>query len=479
MPTLKGPLLKPLLALLLGAVLAWAPDVRASDSSGAPSCSESLAQLQKLLRELKSIEPTRQAWFQSSSAQSVQRALQVQIDWAEFKTNGLRAGEQLHWIQQSQLKELNEKLWDLGGTEFYLLTLDQSLADVLDRNPAFGRIIHRNYKDRVVVSSLGEAEFEEQVLKPAQQLLAERIAKVRERPSAQMLWEHYIHDSIILGHGDSFETAFLNLKLERLGVSFENWKKAATEIRSSLLARAKDHSLEWNDVLFKARKLKDEPDLFNAWLKHNGFTSDAVDMGDRVRSDIKLAGVADFLPTAQVASPREVAQLKSMIAGGSGTLSLSANATWDLSRALFLKKTLQSHYVLATDIQGLGAQALLAQDAWVARGASRAELAQVYAGTTEQLTRSYSELRRDIESIIGYRDSTTLYTSGDDGLLGLPALDQSTFEKIKTLLKNRPGFYTHIEEIDTPGNPESVARAIFEVRKNLFDLKPGKTPPAN
>lgn len=418
-------------------------------------------------------------WFQSSVAASLRRSLQQQLDWARYNTEGLAAGEKVFWIQQARLKELNEKFWDIGGTEYYLLTFDKILGDVLEENPSWGRIIHRNYKDRVIVSDLSARDFEVRVMGPVKARLGRQISRIRERPADNEVWSNYIERSISLGKGASLVDAHVNLKLQPFRLSIEEWRMRTITMRTQLENAASARGLEWGQVLRQARTLsKQDPQELDAWLAANHWPSPA---GDRIRSYISLASVADFLPLNEVPGAQQLEQIRALLrrSNDEALAALAerplvqrlAGEAWDLTRSLFLEESLGARFMAATDIEGLGARGLIAQDAWIARGARTEDLARVYESPSRFLEEVYQSIEEGLRRILGRDARIGLYRSGDDGLWSLPSMTPEQQRDVAQFLKDHGGVYSHLQTIDGAGTPAGVAKAVFESRRKLFASK--------
>jgi len=418
-------------------------------------------------------------WFKEHVQDAFRRAVDEKLNWQLYHENGLAEGERIIWLQQGMLKELNDKMWDIGGTEYYLIQLDTALAKVLDANPHYGRIIHRNYKDRVVITSLSVKDFQSLVMSKVTQELVVEISKLRQTAGNGWEWTQYIRHGLKLGEGQSLDDAHFALQLGKLGKSFDDWRAETVDLRARLDFSLSQKGLTLSEALRRSRYYKADIDAFRSWMRSKGFSSK---FADRVKYYARLTNIADFLPTAPLLSDADFQYLlrakraldvnQAEILHDIAKFKTLFRDTWDFRRATFIRDLRESHVVLATDISGLGEKALLARDKWVAGGATKSGIESVYNTTTDFLNNYYKDLHDSLASIVGGADNVKLYASGDDALWGLPRLTPEQKAKVHTLLEGKNDLYSLVTKIKNPGEAESVAEAIFEARDNLFKLKP-------
>jgi len=420
-----------------------------------------------------------EAWFKEHAADSFGRTVNEKINWQRYHEEGLKPGENIIWIQQGMLKELNDKLWDIGGTEYYLLNLDRSLAEVLKSNPQYGRIIHRNYKDRVIISNLSAEEFQKQVMPKVRQRLVTEISQVQTSAGAGLEWSTYIRNSLNIGDGKSLSDAHFNLQLGKVGQNFDSWKSEVTGLRAKLELNLSSKGLSFGEALRRSRLYGSDTEAFRAWMRSKGFPSKTA---DRIKYYARLTNIADFLPTAEVLSDADykfLLKAKEVFENDTSKIlpelprfKTMFRDSWDFRRAAFVRDLKESHVVLATDIAGLGEKALLARDKWIASGANKGNIESVYNSTTEYLDGYYKSLHDGLAQIVGGADKVKLYASGDDALWGLPKLTIEQHQAVEELLSSKKDLYHYSHRIQKPGDPESVADSIFGARDSLFALKP-------
>lgn len=418
-------------------------------------------------------------WFTEYAESSFARAIDEKLNWQNYFEHGLQPGERILWLQQGMLKELNDKLWDIGGTEYYLLNLDEVLSRVLEKNSRYGKIIHRNYKDRVVVTKLSEEEFRSLVLNKVVSELVTEISKIRKAPGSGWEWSSYVRQSLKLGSGDSLESAHFDLQLSSVGKTFDEWSSETGLLRKKLDTALHSKGLSLGEALKRARLYKGNIEALKAWLKTKGLPSKYA---GRLLYYSRLTNIADFLPTAQLldeADLRMVESAKQWTGSSRGEILQELprfkkilSDSWDFRRATFIRDVKDSHFIVATDISGLGEKALMARDRWISEGADPSKISRVYDGTTEYLSKYYKDLHDELAAAVGGSEFVKLYASGDDALWGLPELTPLQHSKIQEIFKDKNDLYVLIKPIKRPGDADSVADAIFESRDDLFALKP-------
>ncbi len=417
-------------------------------------------------------------WFKEHALDAFKRAIDEKINWQRYHEEGLKPGERIIWIQQSMLKDLNDKLWDIGGTEYYLLQLDEALAKVLSENPRYGRIIHRNYKDRVLISSLEPGEFKSLVLSKVINEVTTKISKVREVPGLGWEWNRYMRQSLNFGWDMSMERALLDMQVSKLGLSFEQWKEISHELQIKISLEMMYKKISLEEAMVYARRHRGQQGVLQKWLVSKGINKK---WANKILYYMHLTNVADMLPTQKLLDDTEFQYLlrarDSINESYSQALQdlpkfkrLFADS-WDFRRATFIRELKDSHTILATDISGLGEKALLARHKWIVDGAKISTLETVYDKTSVFLDSYFKTLHDEIAQIVGGADKVRLYASGDDALWGLPDLTEAQRVEINKLLAERKDLYSLMRNIPRPGEAKSVADTIFETRDALFELK--------
>jgi hypothetical protein len=419
-------------------------------------------------------------WYKDSFQADLDQALVERANLQRYLDEGLKPGEQVFWMQQGSLKELNEKLWDIGGTEYYLMTLDRELGKLLKEKPELGRMVHRNYKDRVVVSSLSLEDFEKRVLGPLRERVATQVSAMKQSLGTTYLWEDYMQDAIKVGRGASIEDSFLNLHLGRSGRNFEEWKGHAARQRKALdeKIRAKRPGETLEHLLASARKLRDDPQKLSALMKKSGLPAD---FGDDLLDYIQQLRLADFLPMAKPLSDadrRVVAHSLDVLRKDPANplaeiprIESVIDDSWIFQRSRFLKEAQGSRYMVATDLQGLGEKALMAQDKWLAEGADPKTLPKVYEQTTQFLDGRYDHVAAELRAVLGPHATLGVYRSGDDALWSLPEMTIEQKAAVDAIFAAQKDMYSAVVEVNSQAGAAGVADAVHGAREKLFSDK--------
>jgi hypothetical protein len=419
------------------------------------------------------------SWYQLSLSANLRQAISERLNFAEYLEHGLKPGEHVMWLQQAKLKELNEEIWDIGGTEYYLLALDRNLTRFFQKNPKLGRVIHRNYKDRVMVSTLSDADFAEKVVGPLKAAVLTELHVAKQSAASTGLDD--VASSMSFASGSSVVEAHINLKLKALGMTFPEWKKAVFELRGRLVSIANSRTIPipFQDLMKVARRYRDDPAILIKWLNARGMGSGEYFMLRRYR---KLLALADFLPINPPPKPAEIAWLKSLLEKANKSpiqlaleipeIQEKLHFIWDISRSLFLRNSLSAGYIMAVDIKGLGEKAMLAQDAWVEGGANLTKLPEVYNKTSQFLAREYEKIEETLTSEIRSDVIIATYISGDDALISMhPLTEYQKRRSDQLMLERHSDAYFKGTEVAEPGNAVSLAHAIHGARAALFSSK--------
>jgi hypothetical protein len=428
---------------------------------------------------------SREAWIQEHLTPAFEQAAARMRDWTELSKSGLRRNERVFWIQQHEIKELNERLWNMGGTERYLSVLDDELARTLREQPALGRVVHQNYKDRVVVSALSESEFEQKVLIPTRQRAAERVAKsFSSQADTATDWQAWMAQSTDWGSGKSLLQAHLakNAEIQLLqrehGVSvvraYERWHEGAVKLRTRVDESLRGSGLNMREAFLLLKKAEGSVEGMVQLLARRGVDRMRGQELAKLVADYRQSlSVGDFLPLPKKLTPADARRLELASHGDYQQAHRLLRDSWVFERNLAFSKTPQAGMVVAIDVQGLGVEGLIARDDWLKRGAKLSELPQVYGQTTERLERRMEQMRKGIEEAIGGKKSVHLYQSGDDALILVPP--NSHRAEIEEFISSQTGLYAHLEVIppvsDAARRSEDVAGAIHRARTGVFDQK--------
>jgi len=429
-------------------------------------------------------------WYHENLEQDLDQALVERANFQRYLDEGLKPGEQVYWVQQRELKELNEKLWDIGGTEYYLMTLDRELGAFLKDNPNLGRIVHRNYKDRVVVSSLSAADFEKRVMAPLRARVSKEVSQVKERLGTSYLWNDYLEDSLKVGQGRDLEAAFMDLHLSARGQDFDTWKTQTENARQHLVQQVQSArpGVAFEKYLRLTRQLKSQPAKLAQALAKDGLPASLAPELIKYLDDLR---VADFLPLAKPVSEadqRVLEHTQRALKNDSANpiaelprIESIVDDSWIFQRSRFLKEAQGARYMVASDIRGLGEKALIAQDQWLASGASPQTLSRVYEGTTAFLNGRYAEVLGGLRKILGPQATIGVYRSGDDALWALPDMTIDQKNAVDSFFKEQGDMYHAVVDVNSQAGAAGVADAVHGAREKLFGdkaaLKHGHDPP--
>jgi hypothetical protein len=436
---------------------------------------------------------SRDQWVRENVKPAFERAAASRKAWTEFADGkGLKRGERVFWVQQREIKELNEKLWNMGGTERYLATLDEEVAAVLSADPKLGRLIHQNYKDRVIVSSLSQEEFEKRVLAPARERASEKVAqafssRADAAASAEIrdAWREWIRQSTDVGSGKSLMEAHLakNPQIRAIqqqkGVgtleAYSVWKADAGKLRTRVDAGLTKGGVTIREAFLMLKKVEGSTAGMARMLTNRGMASEEASRVAALVVDYKnQLSVADVLPLPKALTPGEVRRLDVAAKGDYQQAHRVLSDAWVFERNLAFSKAPDASAVVALDVQGLGIDGLVARDQWMKQGARLEELPEVYGGTTASLDERMGQVKEGIEKIIGA--PVHLYQSGDDALILVPpAGGRDAIRKIESFVKEQDSLYSAVEPIPTVSSvekrSEDIAESIHRVREKLFSQK--------
>ena len=450
-------------------------------------------------------------WFEAAR-QIWEASLRQQLNWGKYHRGELAfppgsKPPRIYWIQQGQIKQLNEDIWNLGGTERFLLVQDTQIDKLMQKDPTLGYFIEGNYKDRVIVSVLEPEEFKtkvmERLLKNVARSMEELANEVRKTYPNEVIpnidWGKWLADSMEYSSGKNMIEAHINLKLAQISripgplskiKNLEDWKLATGEVRQALRRRFTSDS-QWEQFLVACRK----PDeLLYPFLREHGFlTVEAAEITANAEQYRKLLSLADFLPLPPVTSAKDASKLQPLFEHILDQRPLTQieiellknerpQLTWSARRAIFLSETGDAGYIIATDIRNVGSKGLLAQDRWFVRGAAPEELPEIYREIDNELRSKYRKIRTDLLELLqrtrgpeSPEPFVGRYLSGDDGLFVLPKhMTEEQLEAVtQYLLKHEADLYSSLHKIEGQGS-QAIAKAISTARDSLFNSEKKK-----
>jgi hypothetical protein len=432
------------------------------------------ATLSALKSELRNMGPSG-IWSRESLYPVYKSAISEQLHWNSFVTFGLKETERIYWLQQRDLKALNEEIWNLPGAEHFLAVMDLELTNLINANPELGRIIHRNYKDRVIVSSLSPDDFNERLVKPLKNKVTQKFLETRFdidllNPREKDFWSAWIDNNLKTTHSRNLIDAHLQQKGQTL-LSFPNWKTAILDLFEKLKTKAKDRN-QLLEILEKMRKTKGDVEKAQAVSREYNLDKTTQEMFLTFNERMQ---VADFLPISAQTPYREEIQLGVFFnpPGAPDPKPARSEESWLIQRQLFLTRTLKNaRYIIALDRKSFGALALKARIEWLENGATPGDLPNIYLGISAELSKNYELLLTKIQEIIGQKVEISFYKSGDDALVSIPEIDLFKKAQIENLLQEVGSTY-HSFVTEIPKSDDrlhDVATAIFNARQDLFAL---------
>jgi hypothetical protein len=399
-------------------------------------------------------------------------------NWRDFLNGQAEPGTRVYVLHQTGIKQLNEEIWNITGTEEYLETFHDFLHQYLKTNPSLGRVLHNDYKNHFVSSILDADAFQLLVIEP----VTERLARAMAAKLPDWNWKEWISTNLYSGAGASPAEAYFRAGLARarysrnpLDINVTEWRLKAVTRRERLVKAAAAIGIEWETVLAVIHNYIGRGALKEAALKRWLARRHAEAVFDELTKYYDDLQIADFLPLPEAED--------------------ASMPGWAIQRRTLFANVKDSRFIAVTDVQGLGSIARRFQDHWIARGASLVELQTVYAQSTAALEMFFAETYASLKSIIGKPDGIHVYRSGDDAIWFLPRLAGAKKKAVRELFEDlrdtgrehyQLSFRLHYSNLikingDLP-IAEGIADALTRARQSLFDgkkkYKPVLPPPS-
>ncbi len=411
-------------------------------------------------------------------------AMEEKNNWAGLRIYGLNPGSSIVWLQQKDLKAMNETLWNLTGTEYYLALLDLELTNLLTSFGDSTKIVNRNYKDRIMAMTLSQEQFKAKILDPLQAKLLEyvlqaRYGKKEVSPEQRKFWQDWIAEKLIWTSAPSILDAYLKLK----GIEpkeFKVWREKTQRLQRDL-KKIVPNETKFYSLLNLFRRARGNVNEIDSIAKNEGISRELAEKF--VTLEEKLQAL-DFLPMDNKISTWNFEALMDFFDG----LSKNQDAvkriaqrdiekyedSWLLQRQVFFMKFIEKgRHLVALDRRNFGGRALKARSDWLSSEAPLETLPDIYTDLTEELVGDYNELLKKVKKIFNNSPDVFLYRSGDDALISIPDATPEQLLKLKTLLDSETEkFYSHLTTRETEGEAsKTAAKAMMEAREKLFDLK--------
>lgn len=313
-----------------------------------------------------------------------------------------------------------------------------ALREVLDSffkaRPELGSVHFHNLRDVVISSSVDSQEFETKIVQPLNSELAGELAKREvQLPQEPGDWPSWIARNAVHGSGHTLESAFIDLRTREFGLTLEQWRRRATELRSRLQVVAARQNLPWDEILTASRKLGRDPPEMRRWGISKGLSPET---GRRISEYGRLLTLADYLP------PQSAAPDDGFFARAAGARNL-----------------------LLTDVAGVGVLNRMEQDLWLARGAPIEELSHVHQSGTDRI----GAVHREIEGILGRSagwDSAAaiprVALGGDEMAWALRDPSPEQLEGIQQRIRRLRNVHYQLATVREPRDRDALSRALRE-----------------
>lgn len=399
----------------------------------------------------------------------------LMVEWTRFAQEGLKDGEHIVWMREDGLKDINIISKGITFSEKYLLLKDWHLTEILREHPEWGRLIHRSFKDRTVITPFDVAEFKRTVVSELQKRLELDLA---ESGAAGMGYLRLLMSRVQVESSRYFEGAHL----KAMGFDIKTWQLQTQQLREKIQKALSRHSEETTDILtsiFKAKKqseitfTKEDVEKTLEKLKVPEYVSKEI--SEDILRYLQLAQGADLLPPPDVLSPDQLSKVEEWLASGKkankNILELVSRRPWTQRHAQFIRNAFLkgSTSIIAIDIRGFGVQSFVIRDTWMRGDSSRKDLPKIYIESTRELNMFFDQLTKDIKENTGV-EIIAHFRSGDDALMALPAdLNSEQMNLLHDFLSKNERIYYSIASKSSP--KESLGLLIEMARVGVAEHK--------
>ncbi|MDZ4678525.1 MAG: hypothetical protein SGI74_13590 [Oligoflexia bacterium] len=417
--------------------------------------------------------------------------------WKAYKTSQT-VNENIYKIQLSGIKNLNEDIWNYTGTEGLLEIIYLSTHSYLDSFPSHGRILDTKFKDIFVQTHLNKADFHELIIKPVIKIVDEWLTKRAETSKtltqlkkSGWSWTNWFNNNLIFDYGPTPELAHFKTRLLMAknisdpNMSYETWQAQALERRNKLVKITQALHVDWNRVIealhnYVSRNNGGEQQ-FTQWFTEQAKT-DTTKITPKFVSYLNDLSIGDFFPMPEGKGIFKYSNYPDLIQSRARDPLGAPRGPWQMESRIALENGRNAYYVMLTDVEGLGFQARLAQDQWIAKGAKITELQNIYKPLTNQLNKMSRRIFRGIKRIIGPDKLLIIYQGGGDELsILLPEINANMklhIEKfmvsinkvslVGTSFKIHTSPIVHVEE---PGKYASLVEANHRANEIMIQSK--------
>ena len=409
------------------------------------------------------------------AAEQHRMSASLMIEWTRFAQEGLKDGEHIVWMREDGLKDINVISKGITFSEKYLLLKDWHLSEILSEHPEWGRLIHRNFKDRTVITSLSVAEFKKTVLSELQKRLELDLAS---SGATGMGYLRLLMSRVQVESSRYFEGAHL----KAMGFDINAWQQQTHLLREKIQNILSKHTDETTQVL--SRVFKDKKKSNISFLKEDVEKSlerqgIPQDISRKVSQDILLylesIQGADLLPPPDVLTAEQLSKVEEWLAkdkkADKNILELVSRRPWTQRHAQFIRNAFLkgSTSIIAIDIRGFGLQSFVIRDTWMRGDPSRKDLPKIYVESTRELNVFFDQLSKDLKEKTGV-DIIAHFRSGDDALMALPAdLSSEQMNLLHDFLSRDDRIYYSIATKSSP--QESLGLLIETARVGVAEHK--------
>lgn len=365
----------------------------------------------------------------------------LQIEWSRLSKNDLETDEHFFWIRENGIRDINT-LAGMALTERYLLLKAWHITRILENNPEWGRLVHRNFKDMVIVTKLTPDEF---ISKINHELRAALEQDMRSFGNQGLSYVNVLMQYTSYGYSKSFEGA--HLKANKLDIN--TWRKETTELRREIKhiweqqeSRAEEDSSAFLVEIFKVKKkakITFGKNEIEVELRRFGINSkDIEELSQKIEKYFELIQGADMLPPPDTISHSDQIQVEAWLKSGKSSTkriqALISRRPWTQRHALFFKSAYEKNItdILALDIRGFGVESFAIRDRFILHPRmQRQDLSKIYENSTKWLDNFFTELVNAIKKETGITVVAD-FRSGDDALF---ALDPQTTPQQKNKLR--------------------------------------------
>lgn len=404
----------------------------------------------------------------------------LQVEWTRLNNEGLKPGEHFLSLRENGIKDVNT-LAGIALTERYLLLKAWHITRILEANPRLGRLVHRNFKDTVIVTKLKPEEFKAIVIRQLREALDHDM---RSYGARGLSYVNLLMTNTSYGVSRSFEGAHLKSN----GHDINTWHKETVDLRQEIDVlwksqsdRHEANSTEFLISVYRARRKSKT--VFNVFeiekeLRAMGIQGrDIRKMARSIERYFDLIQGADMLPPPDAIPHGDLVQLEAWLKSGKESTpkiqQLISRRPWTQRHALFLKSAYESgaKFIFALDIKGFGVESFAVRDRFIVDpNMQRQDLRKIYEASTRWLDSFFDHLVADIKAETGVT-IIAKFRSGDDVLLALhPSTTPQQAKKVSKYIREKRKD-VHFAYASKESSNDSLSLIIDKARVGLNQYK--------